>query len=185
MLCALTNGDCTFISSEICWRRDVHISGSYTSELSVSGIQGPPASLVGCDAWINALNNYVLWLHGCIIISIYQLAFFSKGRVHSLPRCLWRINRCVLDCITDIVYPHFLLPSSPRWGCSDPLPKSRPMQFTCHRHHSTHKERKPLLRPLTSHLPHFCFKKVKKFLKKFLLFKALQMSPLFFLIDPF
>lgn len=37
----------------------------------------------------------------CIIISIYQLVSFSEGKVHSLLRFRWRINRSVLDCITD------------------------------------------------------------------------------------
>ena len=39
-------------------------------------------------AQMNMVNNYVLWLHGCIIISIYQLILFPKGKVHSLLRFL-------------------------------------------------------------------------------------------------
>lgn len=108
-----------------------------------------------CDAWMNMVNNYVLWLHGCIIISIYQLILFSKGKVHSLLRFLWRINRSVLDCVTDIVYPNnLLIPLSVGLALALCL-KACQTQFT--HHCPVHKKRKLLLVPFTSCLTYFVF----------------------------
>lgn len=92
--------------------------GDTRVKLSASGIKRDTLSLLassvgweGC-AWTISISSAMRgWTWSiiisrgymqCIIISIYQLVLFSEGKVHSLLRFRWRINRSVLDCITDI-----------------------------------------------------------------------------------
>lgn len=107
-----------------------------------------------CGAWMYAVKRHVLRLHGCIIISIYQLALFSEGKVRSLRRCLCRINRSVLDCITDIACPHMLPTSSHSVGPAPAL-GLRSCRTPFMHHPPVHRERNPLLVPPTSCLPPF------------------------------